>query len=130
MDDVEVLELETEKNVEEPKTKKGNNVIIIAVILIVALIGGFFFFAKSKTDKTLEKKLDTASREYFTKYMSANDSTSIYVVTLDMLKSANNQGEKYDLKGLEKCQGQKTLARVTIDYNNGEPKKVEVELNC
>ena len=128
MDDIEVLDLE--ENQTSQKEEKSKNGIIIGIIIVILLLAGYFLFIKNGSDKTLENKLKKASTDYFEKYMSTNDTTSTYVVTLDMLKSANSQGEDYDLKGLEKCKAQSTRSRITINYNDGKPKKVEVELNC
>ena len=128
MDDIEVLDLE--ENQTSQKEEKSKNEIIIGIIIVILLLAGYFLFIKNGSDKTLENKLKKASTDYFEKYMSTNDTTSTYVVTLDMLKNANSQGENYDLKGLEKCKAQSTRSRITINYNDGKPKKVEVELNC
>lgn len=128
MDDIEVLDLE--ENQTSQKEEKSKNGIIIGIIIVILLLAGYFLFIKNGSDKTLENKLKKASTDYFEKYMSTNDTTSTYVVTLDMLKNANSQGENYDLKGLEKCKAQSTRSRITINYNDGKPKKVEVELNC
>ena len=131
MDDIEVLDLEENQiSQKEEKTKSKNGIIVGIIMIIVVLLAGYFLFIKNGSDKTLENKLKKASTDYFEKYMSTNDTTSTYVVTLDMLKSANSQGEDYDLKGLEKCKAQSTRSRITINYNDGKPKKVEVELNC
>ena len=127
MDEIEVLSLDEEEKIEKQKSKKP---VIIVIVLLILLILGYFLFLKNNSDKTLEKKLKKASADYFEKYMSTNDTTSTYLVTLDMLKNANNQGENYDLKGLEKCKNKSTLSKITVNYNNGKPKKIEVELNC
>ncbi len=104
--------------------------VLIILFLIIIITLGYYFTMKNKADSVLKNKIKTASIDYFEKYQSTNDSTSTYVITLDMLRNANNQGENYDLSGLEKCSKHSTLSRITIDYNNGQPKKVEVELKC
>ncbi len=124
MDNIEVLDM-GKKEKRKPKT-----LIIITIIIILILAAVYFLITSNNSNKHLEEKLEKASIDYFEKYMSTNDSASSYVVTLEMLREANNQGETYDLKGLEKCKNQSTLSRITINYNNGKPKKVEVELNC
>ncbi len=128
-DEVEVLEIE-KPDKEEKKEKSPFTLIIIIILIMLVTILGYLFFVQNKVDKKLENKIETASIDYFEKYMSTNDSASTYVVTLDMLINANNNGENYNLTGLEKCNKQSTLSRITINYNNGQPKKVEVELNC
>ena len=74
--------------------------------------------------------METASRDYFEKYVSANDSVNTYKITLEDLEQANTNGESYDLKGLEKCDKTKTFANITINYKNGKAKKAQVELKC
>lgn len=111
---------------------KKKIIVIIVLILIVGAAGaGYFYFqnTESETDE-LESKLDTASRAYFEKYVSANDSANSYKVTLEDLETANQNGEEYDLTGLEKCDKTKTFANVTIDYRTGKAKKTQVELKC
>ena len=46
------------------------------------------------------------------------------------LEKANQQGEKYDLKGLEQCDKEETFANITINYKNGKAKETQVELKC
>ena len=41
-----------------------------------------------------------------------------------------SDGKTYNLKGLENCNKKKTVTRITINYNTGNPKKVETELSC
>ena len=113
------------------KPKKSHIGLVIGIIIIIILIAlSFIFMTNNKTDNKLEDIMIEASSDYFKKYMSVNDSTSAYVVTLDMLENANNEGENYNLTGLENCKKQSTLARVTVDFKTGEPRKIEVELNC
>ena len=45
-------------------------------------------------------------------------------------KDILQKGEEYDLKGLEKCDKNKTFANVTINYKDGTAKKTQVELKC
>ena len=111
--------------------KKKVVLIIVLVIVILAVVGAFLFFQNNETrNRELEDKLETASRDYFEKYVSANDSASVYQVTLEDLEEANKNGEEYDLKGLEKCDKTKTFADITINYQNGKAKKTQVELKC
>ena len=107
-------------------------IIAILLILIVAISTTAYFSYQKEQDKTneLESKLDTASKSYFEKYISANDSANSYRVTLEDLEKANQNGENYDLKGLEKCNKTKTYADVTINYKTGKAKKTQVELKC
>ncbi len=127
MEEIEVLDL-GENKVEKPKTKTGTivGIIVLAIIIIIGIV----FITKGGTDKIIENKMKKASADYFRKYMSTNASMSTYIVTLDMLKSANIKDEDYDLKGLEKCNSSATLSRITVDYKTGEPKNIEVELKC
>ena len=111
--------------------KKKIVLIVLTIVIIIAIIGVILFVQNNETKKhNLEKKMETASRDYFEKYVSANDSASIYKVTLEDLESANKNGEEYDLKGLEKCDKTKTFADITINYQNGKAKKTQVELKC
>ncbi len=108
-------------------------ILIVLTLVILAAAGGtayYYFKTEENKTKKLEAKIDNASRDYFEKYISANDSANIYVVTLKDLEKANQNGENYDLKGLEKCNKTKTLANVTIDYKTGKAKKTQVELKC
>ena len=104
--------------------KKKVILIIVLIIVIVGAIGTYIFLQNNETKNTeLENKMATASREYFEKYVSANDSVNVYKITLQDL-------EEYDLKGLEKCDKNKTFANVTINYKDGTAKKTQVELKC
>ena len=111
--------------------KKKVTLIIVLVIVILAIVGAFLFLQNNEShNQKLEDKMATASRDYFEKYVSANDSASVYQVTLEDLEEANKNGEEYDLKGLEKCDKTKTFADITINYQNGKAKKTQVELKC
>ena len=111
--------------------KKKIFVIIVIILIIGAAVASFLYFEGSeKETNELEKKMDTASRDYFEKYISANDSANSYKITLQDLEKANQNGEEYDLKGLEKCDKTNTFADVTIDYKTGKAKKTQVELKC
>lgn len=99
-------------------------IIAVAIILAGVLL---YFFKISNSENNLKSKMESASRDYFQKYISTNDSKSIYQITLGMLESSN---ENYDLKGLEKCDKEKTFSNITVNYSTGEAKKVEVELKC
>lgn len=115
--------------------EKNNNtikyIIIGAIAAIIVLIIIFLLPKGTTISKTnMEKQMKEYSKQYFDKYMSINDNTNEYVVTLDMLENANKQGEKYDLKGLEKCKKQTTTSRIIVDSKTREIKKIEVELNC
>lgn len=111
--------------------KKKIFVIIVLILIVAAAIASYFYFQTTKSETNeLENKIDTASRDYFEKYVSANDSANSYIVTLEDLEKANQNGENYDLKGLEKCHKTNTYASVTIDYKTGKAKKTQVELKC
>lgn len=123
------------ENEEELYGEKNNNTIkyilmVPLAVIIVLLI--LFLFPKSTTiSKTnIENMVKESSKNYFEKYMSINDNTNEYTVTLDMLENANKQGEKYNLKGLEKCKKQTTLSKIIVDSKTRETKKIEVKLNC
>ena len=123
------------ENEEELYGEKNNNTIKyilmgpLAVIIVLLIL---FLFPKSTTiSKTnIENMVKESSKNYFEKYMSINDNTNEYTVTLDMLENANKQGEKYNLKGLEKCKKQTTLSKIIVDSKTRETKKIEVKLNC
>ena len=123
------------ENEEELYGEKNNNsikyilMVPLAVIIVLLIL---FLFSKSTTiSKTnIENIVKESSKNYFEKYMSINDNTNEYTVTLDMLENANKQGEKYNLKGLEKCKKQTTLSKIIVDSKTRETKKIEVKLNC
>lgn len=105
--------------------------IIILVILILGGVGIYFYFQSVDNQNVkLENKMATASKSYFEKYVSANDSVNTYKITLEDLENANKNGENYDLKGLEKCDKTRTFSNVTINYKNGKAKDAQVELKC
>lgn len=105
--------------------------IIILVILILGGVGIYFYFQNVDNQNVeLENKMATASKSYFEKYVSANDSVNTYKITLEDLENANKNGENYDLKGLEKCDKTRTFSNVTINYKNGKAKDAQVELKC
>ena len=111
--------------------KKKVVLIIVLIIIVVVAIGTYLFLQNNESKNTeLENKMETASRDYFEKYVSANDSENVYKITLQDLEDANKEGEEYDLKGLEKCDKTKTFANITIDYQDGTAKKAQVELKC
>ena len=111
--------------------KKGNNIkyIIIGILIILFVI--FLLIRGNNFNKnSLEKQMKLSSKDYYEKYMSINDYTNEYIVTLDMLENANKQGEKYNLKKLEKCKKQTTISKIIVDSRTRNIKKIEVELNC
>ena len=111
--------------------KKKILIIIVLAALILAGVFTFMFLMNNENQKhELKEKMEVASKDYFEKYISANDSVNIYKVTLKDLEDANKNGEEYDLKGLEKCDKEKTFANITINYQNGTAKKAQVELKC
>ncbi len=111
--------------------KKKIIILIILILIITSGVVAYLYFKQNEEGiNELEKKIDTASRDYFEKYVSANDSANSYIVTLKDLEKANQNGENYDLKGLEKCHKTNTYASVTIDYKTGKAKKTQVELKC
>lgn len=111
--------------------KKKVVLIIIFIVVILGVIGTYLFLQNNESkNNELENKMATASRDYFEKYVSANDSVNVYKITLKDLEEANKQGEEYDLSGLEKCDKINTFASVTINYKNGKAKKSQVELKC
>ena len=123
-----------ENNLYDNKNDKKNNIknIIIGLIATIIVLLITFLLNKGKiiTKDALETKMIEFSKNYYEKYMSINDNTNEYIVTLDMLENANKQGEKYDLKGLEKCKKQTTQSKIIIDFKSKKLKKIEVELNC
>ena len=111
--------------------KKKVVLIIVLIIVVVGAAGAYLFLQNNESkNNELENKMETASRDYFEKYVSANDSVNVYKITLQDLEDANKEGEEYDLKGLEKCDKTKTFANVTINYQDGTAKKAQVELKC
>ena len=111
--------------------KKKVVLIIVLIIVVVGAAGAYLFLQNNESkNNELENKMETASRDYFEKYVSANDSENVYKITLQDLEDANKEGEEYDLKGLEKCDKTKTFANITIDYQDGTAKKAQVELKC
>ena len=111
--------------------KKKILIIIVLVALILAGVFTFMFFMNNENkNHELKEKMEVASKDYFEKYVSANDSVNIYKVTLKDLEDANKSGEEYDLKGFEKCDKEKTFANITINYQNGKAKNAQVELKC
>lgn len=136
-ENVEILDLNVHETIIDKKStnnmKKTHKplTIIIVIFVFVGLGLAYYYINRTNTKyKFLEKKMKVASSDYFKKYTSTNDSSSAYIVTLNMLKKANENGEKYDLKGLENCKANSTLSIITINYKDGTPKKVEVKLNC
>ena len=106
-------------------------VIVVIIVIIVSVVAGLFFFRKSEENlQAEENRMKEAAESYFDKYMSSNESTQVYEVTLGMLEEANDNGEEYDLTGLEDCSKTDTVAEITTNYQNGKPKKTEVTLEC
>ena len=108
---------------------KGKIFLIIVILIICGGLGYYFALIQGENNK-LSKKIENASQDYFKKYMRTIETTSAYKVTLKQLNNANNNGDNYDLKGLEKCDKNKTYATITIDMSNGKIKKTEVKLSC
>ena len=107
-------------------------IIILGILVTIVLLSANRLISSSNLEyyNTSEKMMILASKDYFEKYISANDSVNIYKVTLKDLEDANKNGEEYDLKGLEKCDKEKTFANISINYQNGTAKKAQVELKC
>lgn len=112
--------------------KISKRYILIGVSAAILLLMIIFALPKTKIIKknNIENQLKEYSTQYFNKYMSINDNTNEYIVTLDMLENANKQGEKYNLKGLEECKKQTTLSKIIVDSKTREIKKIEIEENC
>ena len=100
-------------------------IIIIVIILLVSLYKDF-----NIGNKLLESQMSKASIDYYKKYMSVNDSENEYLVTLDMLRNANENGEKYNLSRLKKCKKQTTYSKIYIAHKSRKVKKIKIELNC
>ncbi len=107
---------------------KKRIILIILTICVVVFIG-INVFNKNKVSDNLSNKLSTASQQYFEKYVSANDSTNMYTVTLKNLNDVKD-AENYDLKGLENCNETQTKAEITINYKTGKPKNIKTKLKC
>ncbi len=106
---------------------KSKLFVVLGVIIIGISLGYFFMGKTTSTSDELSEKMDYASRDYFEKYISVNETTSIYKITLDMLYSS---GEDYDLSGLENCDKNKTHSEVFVNFKTGQPKEVNVKLSC
>lgn len=106
---------------------KAKILIFIGIIVIGISLGYSFMTKAGDGPNDLKKKVDVASRDYFEKNISVNETTSTYKITLDMLYSS---GEGYDLSGLEDCDKNKTYSEVLVDFKNGKPKKVNIKLSC
>ena len=109
--------------------KKVVGAIIVLVILALVVGGVFLFYNKEQNNKELENAITPLAEDYFDKYMSANTVSNTYTVTLEDLKSANKNGEEYDLSKLNKC-SDKTSVDITIDYKTGKVKQTKVKLDC
>ena len=109
--------------------KKVIGAIIVIVILALVVGGVFFLYNEEQGNKELEDTIKPLAEDYFDKYMSINESSNAYTVTLKDLKEANENGEDYDLSKLNKCSDE-TSVTITIDYRTGKVKKSEVKLDC
>lgn len=132
--EIEILDI-NEKYIKEKssnKNKKYNilKTIFYLIIIFIIIILLALFIKNNKDTKKIESQMRKASEDYYEKYISINDNTNTYIVTLEMLETANKQGENYNLKGLEKCKKQTTQSKITVNFKNGKAKKIEVELNC
>ena len=106
---------------------KSKTIILVGVIVVALAIGYYFLNNNGVENTELSDKMKAASKDYFEKNVSVNDTTSIYKITLERLE---NSGEEYDLSGLENCDKEKTYANVTVNFKNGEAKDIEVKLSC
>lgn len=106
---------------------KSKTIILVGFIVVAAAIGYYFLNNNGGENTVLSDKMKVASKDYFEKNVSVNDTTSIYKITLERLE---NSGEEYDLSGLENCDKEKTYANVTVNFKNGEAKDIEVKLSC
>ena len=122
------------ENDEELYEEKNNNYfkyILIGITTVIILLLLLFLLKNNRISRSsLKEQMKDYSKQYFEKYMSINDNTNEYIVTLDMLENANKQGETFNLKGLEKCKRQTTTSKIIVDSKAREIKKIEVEVNC
>ena len=109
--------------------KKIIGIIVVIVIIVVVALGVFFVYNQKEANKSLENEITPLAEDYFDKYMSTNESSNMYTVTLADLKEANENGESYDLSKLDGCKDD-TSVTLTINYGTGKITKTEVELNC
>lgn len=108
---------------------KGKILMMMGLLVIIGSLG-YYFINNQEQNKKLVKKIEAASQEYFKKYVRTNETASAYEITLKELIDANNNGENYDLKGLENCDKNKTYATISINMSNGKVTKTEVKLKC
>ena len=106
---------------------KGKSIIIVGVIILIGAAGYYLLNSQNSGGSKLSNRMTNASRDYFEKYVSVNETKSIYKITLEMLEDS---GEDYDLSGLENCDRDRTYANVTVNFKNGEAKDIEVKLSC
>lgn len=105
--------------------------VILTIILIIIIAASVLLYLTYQDKKEeLEKALKTPAESYFVNNVSSNSNTSTYRITLKMLKKANQNGENYNLKKLNKCDDKKTYADVTVNFSDGSIKKTEITLNC
>ena len=106
---------------------KSKMFVIFGVAIIGISLIYFFMGRTSSTKDELSEKMKHASRDYFEKYISVNETTSIYKITLDML---TNAPDNYDLSGMEKCDKNKTYSEVLVNFKTGKPKDITIKLSC
>lgn len=115
-------------NETQKESKKGVIGLIIVILIVLGVLA--FLIIDNNNQKNMKKALKAPMLDYFDKYVSVNSTATSYKVTLKMLKEANKNGEKYNLKSLSKCDEDKTYATITIDFSTGKVMHTEYKLNC
>ena len=83
----------------EVNKMKGKWGIIVAVIIVIVAIIGFVVYGKTEQNlQAEEKRMRVAAKDYFNNYMSSNESTQVYEVTLDMLEEATKMAKTITYK--------------------------------
>ncbi len=98
--------------------------MLLLTVFSVIMISGC---GKSKLEK-YQEIMEDYSRQYYEKYQRGINLSSLEV-TIDLLKNANDKGENYDLKKLDKCKGSSKVI-FTVDEKTRDITSVEYEMKC
>lgn len=97
--------------------------IVIGLFLCLIFLTGC-----GNNEKNYKEILQGYAKEYYEKHMIGVDNQQQAVITIEMLKKANEYGDDYDLSKLKKC---KDTTSVIINLNdNKEAVSYEYNLKC
>ncbi len=96
---------------------------------LIPIFIAIFLLTGCANDKTREKQLEKAGRDYYEEFMSGIEGNSGAEISVSMLEKANTDAnKKYKLSAFKECDRDET--KVIFELEKNEIKKVKFSLDC